>query len=208
MPRCGRSPPRNVCSSSAMTARRSGVAQCSRSRTIVRPNRPRSSSRFTRSPLSCPLRSRAGPPAPIRISHSTNCDTPAAVKNSSGSTSRPKNMSSFEYRKCSASPGIRCSCASTACELWVGSTDGSAKNSSLRTMVILGWSAQPGRNRRVGGDEDPPHPRRIHVDAAKCVAELIDMAVAGGSLVAFAHHVLGHLGRALALEVARRAVHP
>ena len=27
---------------------------------------------------------------------------------------------------------------STACELWVGSTEGSAKNSSLRTIVTLG----------------------------------------------------------------------
>ena len=49
-----------------MTLRRSGVAQCSRSRMIVRPNRSRSSARFTRSPLSWPLRSVAGPPAPIR----------------------------------------------------------------------------------------------------------------------------------------------
>ena len=34
-----------------------------------------------------------------------------------------------------------CSCASTACELWVGSTEGSLKNSSLRTIRTRGWSA-------------------------------------------------------------------
>jgi hypothetical protein len=34
-----------------------------------------------------------------------------------------------------------CNWLSTACELWVGSTEGSEKNSSLRTTVTLGWSA-------------------------------------------------------------------
>ena len=77
----------------------------------------------------------------MRTRLSTNVLTPPGEKNSSGSTGRPKNMSSLLYRKCSASPSMRCSCASTACELCVGSPAGSAKNSSLRTIVTRGWSA-------------------------------------------------------------------
>ena len=38
-------------------------------------------------------------------------------------------------------PGDAVQLASTACELWVGSTEMSAKNSSLRTIVTFGWSA-------------------------------------------------------------------
>ena len=77
----------------------------------------------------------------MRVSASMNLVIPPGVKNMSGPTARPKNMSSLEYRKCSERPSMWCSWHSTACELWVGSTDGSAKNSSLRTIVTPGWSA-------------------------------------------------------------------
>ena len=67
---------------------------------------------------------------------------------------------------------------------------------------------QPRRRGRVGRDEDAPHPRRVHVDAAQRVAQLVDVAVARGPVVALADDVLGHLRGALPLEVARRAVDP
>jgi hypothetical protein len=77
----------------------------------------------------------------MRVVASTNFVTPPGEKNRSGVIGRPKNMSSFEYRKCSARPGMWCSWASTACELCVGSTEVSTKNSSLRMNVTPGWSA-------------------------------------------------------------------
>ena len=63
---------------------------------------------------------------------------PAGVKNIDGATGRPKNMSSLQYRKCSASPSMWCSWLSTACELNVGSAAGSEKCSDARTTVIFG----------------------------------------------------------------------
>ena len=117
-------------------------------------------------------------------------------------------MSSLEYRKCSARPGMRCSCASTACELWVGSTDGVGEELLAAHDRHLRVIPQPRRRRRVGGDEDAAHPRRVHVDAAERVAQLVDVAVARGSVVAFADDVLRHLRGALPLELARGAVDP
>ena len=125
----------------ATTLRRRGAAVCSRWRVVIRPNRFHSSFRFTRAAFSNPLRSASLSPRPMRVSASMNLVMPPGVKNMSGPTARPKNMSSLEYRKCSESPSMWCSWHSTACELCVGSTDGSAKNSSLRTMVTVGWSA-------------------------------------------------------------------
>ena len=103
---------------------------------------------------------------------------------------------------------MRCSCASTACELWVGSTDGVGEELLAADDRDLRVVEQPRRRGRVGRDEDPPHPGRVHVDAAQRVAQLVDLAVARGPVVAFADDVLRHLGGALPLELARRAVDP
>ena len=123
------------------TLRRRGAAVCSRCLVVIRPKRSQSSLRLTRAAFSKPLRSASLSPSPIRVSASMNLVMPPGVKNRSGPTGRPKNMSSLEYRKCSERPSMLCSWHSTACELCVGSTDGSEKNSSLRTMVTDGCSA-------------------------------------------------------------------
>ena len=109
--------PGNSRSISATTLRRSGAAQCSRCRVVIRPKRSHRSLRFTRAAFSKPERSGWPSPRPMRVPASTNFVIPPGEKNSPGPIGRPKNMSSFEYRKCSDSSSMWCSCASTACEL-------------------------------------------------------------------------------------------
>ena len=99
----------NSLSISSSTLLRSGVAACSRCRVVMSPNRSCNSRRFTLAAFSNPLRSWSLYPRPMRVVASMNMLTPPEEKNASGLTGRPKNMSSFEYRKCSDNPGIRCS---------------------------------------------------------------------------------------------------
>ena len=137
----------------------------------------------------------------MRTSHSTNCDTPAA---------REEELGLDEAAEEHVVVGVEEVLGETrdAVQLRldgvrvvrrqhrrVGEELLAAHDGDLRVI------AQPRRHRGVGRDEDAAHPRRVHVDAAQRVAQLVDVAVARRPVIPFADDVLGQVGGALPLEV-------
>ena len=133
---------------------------------------------------------------------SMNMVMPPGEKNMSGPTGRPKNMSSLEYRKCSARPGNVVQLALDGLRVVGGQHRrvGEELLAAART-VTAGASASQAGAVGVGGDEDAADPRRVHVDRAQRVLELVDLPEPGLVIVALADDVVLHPLGALRLAM-------
>ena len=130
---------------------------------MIRPNRSRSSRRLTRAAFSKPLRAASLSPSPIRVGASMNLVMPPGEKNISGLTGPPEEHVVVGVQEVLGQAGDVVQLAFDGLRI-VGRQHRRVGEELLaahdRDARVLG---QPGRPVGVGGDEDPPHPRREHV---------------------------------------------